>query len=530
VSLAAPGSALWLLGHEMRLYWRNFRGGRAGKGARGLISLIVVAAMLLGGGVLAALGLHDVQVPINPISISLAALATAVVFTLMLSQTLSASSEALYERNDLDLLFSSPIGPAKVLFVRSLGVAGGVVTIFALIVTPLLLPSIVWGHPGWIGVLGVLGALALASTAAGVVLAMMLFALIGPRRTRTVAQVLAALVGAAFFLVSQTRTILGEQKSNSLFAEITRQAQEGRLHPAPIMSLPLRAMLGEPLPLLALLAGSALLFWLAASALGRRFSDAAAATQGKTAARPAKVRQGEARRAFAAGPFLATLRKELLLISRDAALLSQVLLRVLYLIPTALVLSRNAAHGAGPALAGGAGVVAFLAGQVAGSLAWITLSAEEAPDLLAVSPARIRTLRRAKIAAALIPVALFLVAADCCPDLVPAGRRGLDRPGRGPGGLEQRPYQHLAPAPRQAVGLQASRRGVMDGHDRRDAGLGPVGRGHRRRRGRLLALGPDPAGPGGRGAAEPASQRRPDRPQPSNTVKLRLGFYPIARH
>jgi ABC-2 type transport system permease protein len=48
-------------------------------------------------------------------------------------------------------------------------------------------------------------------------------------------------------------------------------------------------MLGEPLPLLALLAGSAALFALAALALGRRFSDAAAATQGKTAARPAKA-------------------------------------------------------------------------------------------------------------------------------------------------------------------------------------------------------------------------------------------------
>jgi len=406
VTLAAPGSIPWLLAHEMRLYWRNFRAGRAGKGARGLVSLVVVAAMLLAGGVLAALGLRDVQVPINPISISLAALASAVTFTLMLSQTLSASSEALYERGDLDLLFSSPIGPAKVLFVRSLGVAGGVITIFLILVTPLLLPSVIWGHPGWIGVFGVLGALALASTAVGLLLAMALFALIGPRRTRTVAQVMAALVGAAFFLVSQTRTILGAQQSNSLFAEITRQAQEGRLHPAPVMSLPLRAMLGEPLPLLALLAGSAALFALAALTLGRRFSDAAAATQGKTAARPAR---GETRRAFAAGPFLATLRKELLLIGRDAALLSQVLLRVLYLIPTALLLSRNAAQGTGAALAGGAGVVAFLAGQVAGSLAWITLSAEEAPDLLAVSPARIRTLRRAKIAAALVPVALFLV-------------------------------------------------------------------------------------------------------------------------
>jgi ABC-2 type transport system permease protein len=457
-----------------------------------------------------------------------------VVFTLMLSQTLSASSEALYERGDLDLLFSSPIGPAKVLFVRSLGVAGGVITIFLLAVTPLLGPSVLYGHPGWIGVFGVLGALALASTAVGLLLAMALFALIGPRRTRTVAQVMAALVGAAFFLVSQTRTILGVQKSNSLFAEVARQAQEGRLHPTPIVGLPLRAMLGEPLPLLALLAGSAALFALAALALGRRFSDAAAATQGKTAARPAKATRGGhplvGRRAFAAGPFLATLRKELLLIGRDAALLSQVLLRVLYLIPTALLLSRNAAHGTGAALAGGAGVVAFLAGQVAGSLAWITLSAEEAPDLLAVSPARIRTLRRAKLAAALIPGGAVPGAADRRPDLVRPRRRRLDGPGRGPGGLEQRPDQHLAPAAGQALGLQAARRGFVDGHHRRDAGLGPAGRGDGPGRGRLVALGPDPAGPGGRSPAEPAAQRRPDRPQPSNKVKLQLGFYPIARH
>ena len=267
MSLAAPGSIPWLLAHEMRLYWRNFRAGRAGKGARGLISLAVVAAMLLSGGVLAALGLHDHQIPITPLSISLAALGSVVVFTLMLSQTLNASSEALYERGDLDLLFSSPIGPAKVLFVRSLGVAGGVITIFAVMVTPLLLPSVFYGHPGWIGLLGVLGALALASTAVGLLLAMGLFALIGPRRTRTVAQVMAALVGAAFFLVSQSRTILGQQASSSLYADIMRRSQEGRLNPPPLADLPLRAMLGQPLPLLALLGGAAVLFALSALSL-----------------------------------------------------------------------------------------------------------------------------------------------------------------------------------------------------------------------------------------------------------------------
>ena len=407
MTLTAPGSVLWLLGHEMRLYWRNFRAGRAGKGARGLIGLAVVAALLVAGGVFIALGVRGHQVPITPLSVAIAALATAVVFTLMLSQTLGASSEALYERGDLDLLFSSPIGPAKVLLVRALGLAGGVVTIFVLAAAPLLLPSVILGHPGWIGVFGVLGALALSSTAVGLLLAMGLFALIGPRRTRAVAQVLAALVGAAFFLASQARAILGEQASSSLFADIVRQSQEGRLKPPPIASLPLRAMLGQPLPLLALLAGAVVLFALSAMILGRRFSDAAAAAQGQTGGRVRGREPGRAR-AFAGGVFLATLRKELLLIGRDAALLSQVLLRVLYLIPTALLLSRNAAEGTGAALAGGAGIVVFLAGQVAGSLAWITLSAEEAPDLLAVSPAKIAILRRAKLAAALIPVGVLL--------------------------------------------------------------------------------------------------------------------------
>ncbi|WP_426030957.1 hypothetical protein [Caulobacter sp. DWP3-1-3b2] len=407
MSLAAPGSILWLLAHEMRLYWRSFRGGRAGKGARGLIGLTIIGAMMIAGGVLIALGLHGHDIPINPLSVSIAALASAVIFTLMLSQTLSASSEALYDRGDLDLLFSSPIGPAKVLLVRALGVATGVATIFLMVATPLLLPTVLYGHPGWIGLFGVLAALALAATAAGLVLAMALFALIGPRRTRTVAQVMAALVGAGFFLVSQARSILGQQASSSVYADIMQRSQEGRLNPPPFADLPLRAMLGQPLPLLALLGGAAALFILSARALGRRFSDAAAAAQGATTSAPAKAGKGPAR-AFSGGVFLATLRKELLLIGRDAALLSQVLLRVLYLIPTALVLSRNASHGTGAALAGGAGVVVFLAGQVAGSLAWITVSAEEAPDLLSVSPARIATLRRAKLAAAWLPVALLL--------------------------------------------------------------------------------------------------------------------------
>ncbi|WP_419252329.1 hypothetical protein ACN2C6_13205 [Caulobacter sp. ErkDOM-YI] len=413
MSLLKPASTAWLLAHEMRLAWRGFRAGQsgkgkgAGKGVGALIGLAILLAFACICGVFVALAVQGHEVPIHPLAVLIADLLCAVLLTLMLSQTLSASAEALYERGDLDLLFSSPIAPRKVLLVRSLGIAAGVATIFMAFSAPILLPSILYGHPGWLGVFGVLIALALTATAVGLILAMALFALIGPRRTRTVAQVLAALVGAAFFLASQYRNLMGEAASESLYATIVREAMDGRLTPPPWASLPLRAMIGEPLPLAGMLAIGIGLFWLATNALGRRFSDAAAAAQGAASKRPrGRVKPAGA---FAAGAFKATVRKELRLIGRDATLLSQVLLRVLYLIPLALVLARSAAKVDAVALAGGAGIVAFMAGQVAGSLAWITLSAEDTPDLLAVSPTSMATLRRAKLVAALIPVALLLV-------------------------------------------------------------------------------------------------------------------------
>ena len=302
MSLFRPASTLWLLAHEMRLTWRGYRagqsgkGGKSGKGVGALIGLAILLAFACVGGVFLALAVQGHEVPIHPLAVLIADLLCAVLLTLMLSQTLSASAEALYERGDLDLLFSSPIAPRKVLLVRSLGIATGVATIFMAFAAPILLPSILYGHPGWLGVFGVLIALALTATAVGLILAMALFALIGPRRTRTVAQVLAALVGAAFFLASQYRTLMGEAASESLYATMVREAMDGRLTPPPWASLPLRAMIGEPLPLAGMLAVGIGLFWLATNALGRRFSDAAAAAQGAASKRPRGP--GQTRRGF----------------------------------------------------------------------------------------------------------------------------------------------------------------------------------------------------------------------------------------
>ena len=404
MNLFKPASTPWLLAHEMRLTWRGFWSSRASRGPGAMIAFTIMGGMMLVGGLFMGLGVRGHDVPVIPLSVMIVDLVLAVVMTLMLSTTLAASADALYERGDLDLLFSSPLAPRKVLFVRALGLAANAAVWFMIPAVLFLTPSIVLGHPGWLGVFAVLAAAALAASGVGLLLAMALFALIGPRRTRTVAQVLAALIGAAFFLASQYRNLMGKQASDSVFARIVTEAQAGRIAPPPFADLPLRAALGQPIPLLILVAIGAGIFLFAAQILGRRFADAAAATAGAETRKGAKGPT----RAFAAGAFQATVRKELRLVSRDAALLSQVLLRVLYMLPLAFAMARAAAHLPAWALAGPAAAVTFLAGQVAGSLIWITVSAEDTPDLLAISPTPMAVLRRAKLAAALIPVAALL--------------------------------------------------------------------------------------------------------------------------
>jgi ABC-2 type transport system permease protein len=167
------------------------------------------------------------------------------------------------------------------------------------------------------------------------------------------------------------------------------------------LAWPLRALLGDPVPAALILAGSVAAFLLVTAALGGRFERDAAAAAG-VGAGGRKAKRSPVR-GFTGGPFQAMLRKELRLLRRDIALISQVLLRVLYLIPAVVMLWRSqAASGAAtPYLAG---LVAFLAGQIASSLGWITVSGEEGMELLASAPARARILRRAKLVAVLVPL------------------------------------------------------------------------------------------------------------------------------
>src|SRR4051812_33059656 len=110
-----PGTTLWLLRHELRLSWRGLlqrRGrGRGGRFGRLWLMLILPLILFATAGLPLAFALRDVEVPLIPVAGLVAAAGMAMIFTLMLSQTLAASVEALYERADLDLLFSSPLSP-----------------------------------------------------------------------------------------------------------------------------------------------------------------------------------------------------------------------------------------------------------------------------------------------------------------------------------------------------------------------------------------------------------------------------------
>lgn len=402
--IGRPGSTLWLLSHEIRLSWRGLVGGR-----RGRIRMIVFAivAVLFGViGVPIALALRGFDMPLNPLSILAADFVCVMVFTLMLSQTLAGAADALYARGDLDLLFSSPLNPRKTLTVRFASLAATAFTAFALLVLPVLIPLALFGHWRWLSLLLVLGALALGASGTGLAISVGLFALIGPKRTRAAAQILAAIIGAAFFLASQVRTIFGE-RSSGLWLQLLALANDPQLRVPPLAAWPLRAALGDPTPLAVMLVVGAGLFFAVTTWLSRRFAADAASAQGADAGQR-RVSRGVAG-AFTGGVFAATLIKELRLLTRDVALLAQVLLRVLYLLPVTFLLLRSAAGHEAFALPGGAAAIAFMAGQVGASLTWITVSAEESPELLQCAPASAARVRNAKLVAALAPLGLLLV-------------------------------------------------------------------------------------------------------------------------
>src|SRR5260370_6522638 len=106
-------------------------------------------------------------------------------------------------------------------------------------------------------------------------------------------------------------------------------------------------------------------------------------------------------------------RKEWTLLRRDPWLVSQTLMQLLYLLPPAFLLWRGfGGEGAGQILL--VPVLVIAAGQLAGGLAWLAISGEDAPELVATAPLTPGKILRAKVKAVmgsiLMVFAPFIVA------------------------------------------------------------------------------------------------------------------------
>jgi ABC-2 type transport system permease protein len=227
-----------------------------------------------------------------------------------------------------------------------------------------------------------------------------LFRLIGPSRTRLVAQILAAIIGAGFVIALQIAAILS-YGTLSRFAVLTSDAAAAFAPELESMVWwPARAALGDGEALLCLVAGALMLLGVVMAIFSPRFADTAVSVSAHAAPAP----EGSRRAAFRAGSRPQALRwKELLLLRRDPWLVSQTLMQLLYLVPPAVMLWRSFSDSSA-AIVLVTPVIVMAAGQLAGGLAWLTISGEDAADLVATAPLPASRVIRAKIEVVLIVI------------------------------------------------------------------------------------------------------------------------------
>jgi ABC-2 type transport system permease protein len=406
----APSALVRFSRHELRLAWRDwawiFSGWRHTSLRRTLIGMAVFYAILhmIAYAVLSpqfAKGLQLDQTVLAVISVSV-----LLSFTMMLSQAIESVTRAFYARDDLDLILSSPAPSRDLFLVRIAMMAATSWIMSALVISPFLNVAAMLGGIHWLSGYLVILAAALTATGAGVLATLALFRTVGPKRTRLTAQILAAVVGAAFLIGLQVVAILsfGSMSRFALFeAEFLSQ------HVPPATSLwwfPARAVAGEATVLTLLLGGSFAFFAVGAWCGAVQFRQGVVRALGVAETTP-RSRAGE--RPFRSRSALGALvYKELKLIARDPWLVSQTLMQVLYLVPPAVMLWVSFGENTEISVLV-APVIVMAVGQLAGGLAWLTISGEDAPDLIATAPISASTRLWAKVLAAQMLVAAVLL-------------------------------------------------------------------------------------------------------------------------
>lgn len=401
-----PGSIGWFAKHEARLAWRDWISHMTGGSRRrvavlaigGLAVLIVMHAL-----VLRLLEPYGDPARMNTVR-TLAVITSGMALALsgMVSQALVLVTRAFYARGELELVLASPAIASRIFGVRMAAIAVTVLATAVITAAPFI-DVLTWlGGPRWLWTYVVALALAAIATAFAVLIVGGLFRLVGAGRTRSVAQVLAAVIGVAFAIGVQFIAIFATGALNMPHWAILE-----RLAPDPESALwnPARAAFGEPVALSCILAIAAISMLVAITIFAPRFGVlavvAGSAPEGALTPEPRgvplRVRTSAA----------ALRRKEWLLLLRDPWLISQTLMQLLYLIPVGFLLWQSFS-GAGVIVTVLVPMMIMAAGQIGGGLAWLALSAEDAPELIVTAPVWRRAVVKAKGEAVLGGVAVLL--------------------------------------------------------------------------------------------------------------------------
>jgi ABC-2 type transport system permease protein len=404
VIATSPNHFVLLLRNEVRLYLRS---GIA-KGTS-LVFLLISQVLLHLFALMIAWGISRNPVPGSRDSgtIMLAGGLLAM-FMLMTSRALGNAVQALYTRGDLDLLLSSPTDRRAVTSVRTGAVALAVTMEVALLVWPFANVFVLFGQFAWFKAYLLVPAMAMLATSVGLALTLLSFRVLGPRRTRLAVQILAVIVGMGMVLLIYLPQLLGPAPGSG-----TRR----RTGPNPfdgmeallnstggyrwLFEAPAHWVMQGFLPSVVFLVAAAGLLALVIHLAGDRIVAAmTAVTAGGARPRRSAASAASDTPKFHGGFRTVIVVKELRLIARDPYLIAQMLQNGLFALLAGVMLWRSRGFDLPMAWLA---VIALSAG-LAGPLAWITITAEDAPDLLASAPVTRAALMRAKIEAAMLPV------------------------------------------------------------------------------------------------------------------------------
>jgi ABC-2 type transport system permease protein len=399
-------SLAWLAHHEFRLAWRDWWSMlTAGKPHRVRVVVIAMLAFaafmhLVAFAIVAKFSAIDPNADRGTLAVITGCALLA--WSLMMSQAMESVTRAFYARSDLDLILSSPIVARRVFAVRIATIAASTVLMAVLLAAPFINILAYRGGLRWLSAYGVVVAVGATAAALSVALTVALFRTIGPKRTRLAAQIVAAIVGATFVIGLQVAAIL----SYGTLSYLSFLKSDLPVSFVPALQSfvwwPARAVLGDFTALATVLALGVALLAAAIAIFSVRFGEHAIAAAGVSDSGVFHRRSTHFRRI---SPRSALRNKEWTLLRRDPWLASQTLRQLLYLLPPALLLWRAFGSHSGD-LVLLVPVLVMAAGQLAGGLAWLAVSGEDAPDLVATAPIPPRWIVRAKMEAVIGSVAL----------------------------------------------------------------------------------------------------------------------------